>query len=471
MSGEPDTIAAIATPPGAGGIGVVRVSGPAALDAVSRFFRSSRKIDLRSVASQTCHVGSLRVHSPSPDDAGASSGEGEPIDQVVVTVFRAPHSYTGEDVVEISAHGSPYVLQEILRTLTAVPPVRPARPGEFTQRAFLNGKMDLAQAEAVAELIHAGSAEAHRAALSQLGGALSDEVRRLKNRLLPLLAQIEVGLDHSDEDHEFLPHARLVERCREAVGSIDDILASARIGKVLRDGFHVAILGRPNAGKSSLLNALLREDRAIVTPVAGTTRDTLEERIEIDGVPVVLTDTAGLRDRSGDPVEAIGIERTKRAAREADLVLWVCDAGREPESGGFDQPAELASIPVVVVRNKIDLIRRPLDGGSFPAGTLEVSALTGEGLEALRAALHRRAILQGGGVQSARWLLNVRHQGALARARESLGLAQEAAEGSAYEEVVALELRAALSALGEIIGETTTEDLLDQIFSTFCIGK
>ena len=395
------------------------------------------------------------------------------IDQVVVTLFRAPHSYTGEDVFEISAHGSPFTLQKIL-TLCLQKGARLAGPGEFTQRAFLNGKMDLTQAEAVAELIHAKADRTQAAALAQMQGHLARKVRGLRDSLLPLLAHIEVGLDHSDEDHDFLSRADLTAHCWEVQNEIEILLQSAQVGKTLREGLRVAILGRPNVGKSSLLNALLKEERAIVTATPGTTRDTLEESVNMNGIPVVLTDTAGLRGDTQDPVEQLGIDRTRKALDLADLVLAVFD-GSEPFTNE-DQQVMTACLakPHICVMNKCDLpspqpsptyrgrgsqknFPRPPEAGegegegtvalaipslsSRLAGEemIRVSAKTGEGLNRLVEAVSHMAFDGKAQTAEAQWLLNARHQAALIRAKDALTHATQAAEAKNFEECVALE--------------------------------
>lgn len=451
MASPVDTIAAVATPVGEGGIGVVRISGTDAVAIAQRFFHPMKRVLLSEVPSHTCHFG--RIAS---------------VDQCVVSVFRSPHSYTGEDVVEISSHGSPLILRKILEQCFAGG-ARLAAPGEFTQRAFLNGKLDLTQAEAVADLIRSKTDVAHTAALHQLEGRLSWAVRGLRDSLLPVLAHLEVGLDHSDEAHDFLPIERLRAKCAEMREAIDDILSSARVGKVLRQGFRLAIVGRPNAGKSSLLNALLKEERAIVTPIAGTTRDTLEETVSWDGIPVVLVDTAGLRQHTNDPIEKLGMDRTRQAIQSADLVLWVLDASELDTESDAPLKALLADKPVRRILNKMDLPSAATV--SVDAGDLRLSAKTGEGLSAVIEAVKSEALGRGAQAGEAQWLLNTRHADALQRARAAVDRAEAAAGAEAYEECVALEIKTALDALGEIIGETTTEDLLGEIFANFCVGK
>jgi len=493
MQSPQDTIAAVATPLGEGGLGVIRVSGAKAIAVIKAIFRPAKTIDLENVPSHTCHFGSITTEPPSPglrppsplsrERASISPspylrekglGDEGAIDQVVVTVFRAPHSYTGDDVVEISAHGSSLTLQSILG-LCLKNGARLAGPGEFTERAFLNGKMDLAQAEAVAELIRAKTEKTRAAALGQMRGSLSQKVRDLRGRLLPLLAHIEVGLDHSDEDHDFISRAHLTTRCEEVRQEIDSLLQSARVSKILREGLQVALLGRPNVGKSSLMNALLKEDRAIVAPTPGTTRDTLQESVNVNGMPMVLTDTAGLRPEAQDSVEKQGMERTRRSLQEADVVLGLFDGSTGFSAEDDHMIRQAMTKPHIWVINKCDLPRQfssetlQTYNGSAPVVTL--SAKTGEGLETLVEQLTALALDEKARTSEARWLLNARHEDALLRAREALSHAVDAAREETFEECVALELQTALGALGEIIGETTTEDLLDQIFSTFCIGK
>jgi tRNA modification GTPase len=376
--------------------------------------------------------------------------------------------------VEISAHGSPFVLQKIL-SLCFRQGSRLASPGEFTLRAFLAGKIDLTQAEATADLIRAKSDKAQAAAVAQLQGHLAGKVRRLREALLPLLAHVEIGLDHSDEDHDFLVRKDLVSKCHDVQKQIDELLASARVGKILRQGLRVALVGRPNVGKSSLLNALLKEDRAIVTPIAGTTRDTLEENVHWDGLPVVLTDTAGVREVAGDSIERLGMERTRQALERADVVLCLFDASEPILESDKQIIQECLSRPHLWVVNKSDLparwSSRDLAAYNGKAPTVSVSAKTGEGLPLLVEEVKRLTMDREASFSQAEIAINARHRDALQRARNALQEATRAAESDVYEECVALEIKTALQALGEIIGETATEDLLDQIFSTFCVGK
>ncbi len=494
MHSPEDTIAAVATPLGEGGIGVLRISGAQAILTAKKIFIPAKNVDLSEVPSHTCYFGNIVIPAvknssfpaaaggesmdPPPvtvgDDENSVSGNDGIIDQVVLTLFRAPHSYTGEDVVEISAHGSPLILQKIL-SLCLSSGARLANAGEFTERAFLHGKMDLTQAEAVAELIRAKTDKSHQAARAQLEGSLARTVRSLREKLLPLLAHIEIGLDHADEDHDFLQRDQLLATCQTLTQDIDEILASAQTGKVLREGYRVALFGRPNVGKSSLMNSLLKEDRAIVTPIAGTTRDTLEETVQLDGIPVILTDTAGLRSETSDPVEKLGIERTRASMQNADIVIGLFDGSEELTAEDKRVIAEASDKPHLWVLNKCDLparispeTLRALNGGGQ---VIPLSAKTGTGIDVLIRAIAQNALSQKATASEARWLLNARHTAALERVKEALAMAVKATREESPEECIALELKTALNALGEIIGETTTEDLLGEIFSRFCVGK
>jgi tRNA modification GTPase len=432
-----DTIAAIATPAGRGGIGVVRISGPAVPSISSRL------------------LGAL----PAPRHASFArfrDARGEPIDEGLALYFPAPHSYTGEAVLELQGHGGPMVMHALLRACLDAG-ARLAEPGEFTRRAFLEGKLDLAQAEAVADLIDASSREAARAALRSLSGEFSLAIQVLASQLIELRALTEAMLDFPEEEVDAVHRDDAAARLAHVQRQLDDVLAKSREGSLLRSGIHVVLAGRPNVGKSSLLNRLAGEERAIVTPIPGTTRDALREAIQIQGVPLTLVDTAGLREAS-DTIEQLGIERTQRELGQADLVLLIHEAG-EAGSTIAGVPADVRKIDVY---NKLDLAPqfRP------PAGALAVSARTGQGLEELRAAILARAGWSSTGESV--FLARERHLRALEKARAHL----DAARGElARWEFFAEELRLAHAALGAITGEFTADDLLGQIFSRFCIGK
>jgi tRNA modification GTPase len=432
-----DTIAAIATPPGRGGIGIVRVSGPAAAKIAETI------------------LGALpeprRAHFARFRDA-----RGEPIDEGLALYFAPPRSYTGEAVLELHGHGGPMVMQALLRACLDAG-ARLAEPGEFTRRAFLNGKLDLAQAEAVADLIDASSQEAARAALRSLSGEFSSAIQALASRLVELRALTEAMLDFPEEEVDAV-HRDDARSGLDAIGkALDQVLAKSREGSLLRSGIHVVLAGRPNVGKSSLLNRLAGEERAIVTPVPGTTRDALREPIQIQGVPLTLVDTAGLR-ASSDTVEQLGIERTRRELAQADLVLLVREAG---ESGAEAAPV-CGDARTIHVYNKLDLAPQ----FEPPEGALAVSAKTGQGLEALRAGILAAAGWSSTGESV--FLARERHLRALETAR---GHVDAARRELARWEFFAEELRLAHAALGAITGEFTADDLLGQIFSRFCIGK
>lgn len=454
LSGNTDTIASIATPPGEGGIGVVRVSGGEAFPIAERLFRA------RSAPPFESH----RIYFGAIYDPAT----GEMLDRCLLLPYRAPHSYTGEDVVEFSCHGSPYLLRRVLEVVWREG-ARPAEPGEFTQRAFLNGKLDLAQAEAVADLIRARTGAQHRAALALHEGRLSREVHALAESLLGLLATVEAHIDFSEEIGELNP-ASLIPQVEALTQQLDWLLAQARRGRLIREGVRVAIVGRPNVGKSSLLNALLGEERAIVTPIPGTTRDVIQESFQIKGVLFVAADTAGLRE-SADVVEQMGMERTHKAIQQADLILLVADA-----SAGWSESDEQLrqslppETPRLLVWNKIDLIapaQRPALEGERQVW---ISALTVQGMEALLDALLEAVGLTGVGEETLT-LTHMRHVESVRAARENLQQAHASLEAGMPPDIVAIDLRAAWLALGAITGETVDEALVARIFRDFCIGK
>lgn len=446
----PDTIAAIATPPGIGGVGIVRISG-------SNVPGIARALLGRLPAAR--HASFARFRSA--DDST--------LDQGLALYFPAPHSYTGEHVLELHGHGGPVVLDLVLQAVLAHG-ARPARPGEFSERAFLNGKLDLTQAEAIADLIESASAEAARAALLSLQGAFSQRVQAINEQLIGLRLRIEAELDFPEEEIDFLADENLSHRVHQLTDQIDALRAATHQGQLLHDGMTVVLAGRPNAGKSSLLNALAQHDSAIVSPVPGTTRDILRERIQIDGLPLHVLDTAGLRE-STDAIESEGVRRTHEAMRRANRVLLVIDDNEEEEDSARALRAQLpGGVSITLVRNKIDRSGRA--AGPVASKTeipeIAISAQDGSGLDALRAHLKECMGYQvaGEGTFSARR----RHLDAIERARGHVdaALAQLAARRG---ELAAEELRQAQQALGEITGEFSSDDLLGRIFSSFCIGK
>ncbi|MFT4045115.1 MAG: tRNA uridine-5-carboxymethylaminomethyl(34) synthesis GTPase MnmE [Solimonas sp.] len=450
-SSATDTIVAIATAPGRGGVGIVRLSGPDA-EAIARIL-SGRALP----APRTAALRRFR------------GADGTAIDSGLVLHFPTPHSFTGEDVVELQTHGSPVALNSLVAAACAAG-ARPARPGEFSERAFLNDRIDLAQAEAIADLIDATTVEAARAAQRSLDGELSQRVQAIAAQLVELRMLVEGALDFSDEDIDWLADCSLPTKLKAAATALAALLAQAAQGRRLREGYTVALTGRPNVGKSTLLNRLAGADVAIVTDVAGTTRDVLRENIDLGGLPVTLVDTAGLRE-SDDLVEREGIRRARRALEQAELALFVVDARHGLTGEDRELIATLPrGLPLLVVRNKSDLagIDAGREHGERDAG-LYLSAATGEGIDRLIDELQRRAGLQAGseGVFSARG----RHVDAMRRAQGHLRQAAERLRERTMPELAAEELRLAHEALGEITGRFTTEDLLGRIFASFCIGK
>ena len=446
-----DTIVAVATPPGRGGVGVVRVSGPKAPE-------------LAAVL-----LGEL----PAPRHATFArflDAQQEPIDAGLALFFPAPHSYTGEHVLELHGHGGPLVMEALVGRALELG-ARRAQPGEFTQRAFLNDKLDLAQAEAIADLIDAGSSEAARAAMRSLQGEFSAMVRGLTEAVIELRTYVEAAIDFPEEEIDFLADRELGDRFRGVREHFQGVLESARLGRLLREGMTVVIAGRPNAGKSSLLNRLAGYDAAIVTPIPGTTRDVLRERIHLDGMPLHVLDTAGLR-QAGNIVEEEGIRRAQAEMQRADRVLFVIDAAADPEGSALrEERSRLpADVPLTLVFNKCDIAgAQPAAASADGPPRLLISALTGAGLPQLRA--HLKSCMgyesvDGGSISARR-----RHLESLSRAHTHTEEAERLLTERRAGELVAEELRLAQQALNEITGEFTSEDLLGRIFASFCIGK
>ncbi len=469
-----DTIAAVSTPPGRGGIGIVRLSGPGAVAMAGRLVRLRQPLD-----HARARFGG--VLDPGAEAREESAAERPVIDEAVVTAFFGPRSYTGEDVVEIATHGSPVVLEALLSAALAQG-ARLAEPGEFTQRAFLAGRLDLTQAEAVHDLIAARTLEQVRAAAQQLGGALSRRLRPAKEGLLQLIALLEAGMDFASgelDDVEVVPPETIARGIGGVQTALEALARSFRGGALLRSGVMLALVGRPNAGKSSLFNRLLERPRAIVTPVPGTTRDTVEESWSLGGMPVRLVDTAGLRlhgEAALDEAERQGMERSREALADADLVLLVHDATLPVSAEEAKLAGELAGRPHLLVRNKIDLLAGTEDAAvEVPAGAdraerLDVSALSGAGLEALRVAI-LQALHLGGGLMEAGSLNTRRQQESVLAAISALEAAREANGAGLPHEMLLLDLHRALQALDTLTGQTTADDILLRIFSTFCIGK
>lgn len=453
-----DTIAAIATPLGEGGLAVIRVSGREAFTVVDRCFEP---VGRRSAKASAAPGHTLQF--------GRVVDGGRVVDEVLVAVMRAPRTYTREDVAEISCHGGLLVAKRVLDVVLKSG-ARLAGPGEFTKRAFLNGRIDLTQAEAVADVIRAQTTLALAAAEEQLAGGLSRRIEELREALMGVLAHVEAHLDFPDEDLAPDGVERLTARLDGAVAQLDALLRTAAEGRVLRRGVRAAIVGRPNVGKSSLLNQLLGHDRAIVSPVPGTTRDTIEETADIRGIPVVFLDTAGFR-AAADAVEEEGVRRARRALERAELVLHVLD-GSEP-LGAEDEALfrELARRKRVLVRNKADRPGRLQLPPGLEAPVVAVSCTTGEGVDELREAVRDLVWSGGAGPGMVQAMINARHQEALGRARAAVGEARASLVTGRALDLVALELRAGVNAVGEVVGRTSVEELLDAVFSQFCIGK
>jgi tRNA modification GTPase len=481
---EQETIVAISTPVGRGGIGVVRLSGPQAREIVAALVRLRHPL-----AAGRARFGEL-----------VDVATGAVLDEVVVTLFAAPNSYTGEDVVEIAAHGSPVLLEYIVRQC-CVGGARLAEPGEFTQRAFLAGRIDLTQAEAVNDLIGSSTLEQARVAARQMGGALARVVAPMKAELVGLIAEMEAGIDFAEDDIDVMAAERIAEKIAEVRAPLVALERSFAYGRVVREGFRMAIVGRPNAGKSSLFNRLVESERAIVTATPGTTRDTVSERVSMDGIPVELIDTAGLRNREGiDEAERLGIARTREAMADADVVLLVVDAtvGISQEDHAVLERGASGGSAVLVAWNKSDLAagdcsdaEREADSSAALRNdkqitlrndkqitlrndkqiTLRTSALTGEGIEELRTAIVEAVAGAEGGLRESAMLTNMRQHQAVEQALRGLDAAQAAVAVGIPHEMLLLDLYESLHGLDALTGATTSEDVLRLIFSRFCIGK
>lgn len=448
-----DTIAAISTALGEAAISVLRVSGPQAREIAGRVFRASGGKEISDLLPRQAYL------------VTAVDALGMTLDQGLLMLFRGPASYTGEDVIEFHGHGGLLVTQKMLETLLAAG-ARAAEPGEFTQRAFLNGKMDLTQAEAVMDLIHAQSTLALKAAHEQLGGAIGKEAADLKEELLPVLAHVEAYIDFPEEDISPDTGASLVARMDRVLERAQRLIATSEQGRILRHGARTVIGGEPNVGKSSLLNLLLGFERAIVSPTAGTTRDTIEEIIQVHGIPLRLVDTAGLREDSSDAIEQVGIQRTQRELERADLILEVVDGSRPPEA------AQRIPLPPGAESRHL-LILNKADQGLHAGWTdgIALSCVAESGVEALREAI-RGVIMQAGTMQADHPIaINARHKDCFERIVTQVGAARAALQSGTAPEYIALDLREALQSLGEVIGTVDVEEVLDVIFSSFCIGK
>jgi tRNA modification GTPase len=456
---QEDTIVAISTPPGRGGIGILRLSGPAARTIAEPLLKLRHPL-------APAHARFAQII----DNTGEIPGT--VLDEAVVTYYAAPHSYTSEDIVEIAAHGSPVLLDHLLRQcLTAG--ARLAEPGEFTQRAFLSGRLDLTQAEAVHDLIEATTLHQARIAARQLGGALSRQITPIKQQLIALIAPLEAGIDFAEDDIDLLPPNEITTQIAAIQVSLTSLEQTFAYGRIVRDGFSLAIIGRPNAGKSSLFNRLVQRDRAIVTAAPGTTRDPVTERISLEGIPVELIDTAGLRHHADQPLdeaESIGITKSREAMAEADIILLVLDATAPLHPEDKVILAAATNRPILAVINKQDLAATTLLANQITKPAVETSALTGTGIPELRRAILSLLTANAPTSETAR-LTNLRQQQAVATALEVLSRAQRTVAANIPHEMLLLDLYAALQALDALTGVTTTDDILHLIFSKFCIGK
>jgi tRNA modification GTPase len=453
-----DTIAAIATPLGEGGLAVIRVSGRDAFPVVGRCFRPAGKTSQSPLDAETHTI-----------QYGHIVRDTSVIDEVLLAVMRAPRTFTREDVVEITCHGGLLPAKAVLDTVLQSG-ARLAQPGEFTRRAFLNGRLDLAQAEAVADIIHSRTELALAAANEQLAGKLSHRINELRDDLVATLAHLEAHIDFPDEDIAPDTKEKLIARLNHGHDFVGQLLQTANEGQLLRRGIRAAIMGRPNAGKSSLLNQLLGRERAIVSPVPGTTRDTIEETANIRGIPVVFVDTAGLRE-ARDEIEVEGVRRSRQTLAQAELILHVVDASEPVTLADDKYLSEFAGRKCIIVANKIDLPRVSRWPRPPNSPVVEVSCVTGAGIEVLKDAIKDQVWSGGIKAEMLQVMINSRHQDALRRAGAALLRTLEGLRASQTLEVVAMELRIAVNAVGEIVGKTTTEDLLDSIFGQFCIGK
>lgn len=451
-----DTIAAIATPIGEGGLAVIRLSGNEALQIADRCFVPVGKTSLKpsAAATHTIQYGKIVRH-------------GETIDEVLVAIMRAPRTFTREDVVEITCHGGLLPAKLVLDTVLETG-ARLADPGEFTKRAFLSGRIDLAQAEAVADLIHSRTELALTAANEQLAGKLSQRINQLRDEMMIVLAHVEAHIDFPDEDISPNTKDQLLQRLDRSVAFMDELLRNATEGQILRRGIRAAIIGRPNAGKSSLLNQLLGHDRAIVSPIAGTTRDTIEETANIRGIPVVFVDTAGLREAT-DEIEVEGIRRTRATVQKAELILHVFDASLPVSATDELYLREFAGKKRILISNKADLPKQLSLTTQEPI--VEVSCTTNAGIETLKDTI-KEAVWSGEiKAEMLQVMINSRHASALQRGRSATQHTIDALRANETLELAAMDLRIAVNAIGEIVGKTTNEDLLDSIFSQFCLGK
>ena len=452
-----NTIAAISTPVGAGGIAVIRISGSKAVETADKVFCGKSK--LSEAPSHTVHYGFIKDKN------------GRKIDEVLATVMRAPKTFTREDVVEISTHGGMTASREVLAAITDAG-ADIAEPGEFTKRAFLNGRIDLSQAEAVIDIINSKNALAKNNALSQLEGSLSSEIKKIRDSLVHLASQMQVIIDYPDEDLEDVTEDDIKNVCSQCLNDTKKLLSTADSGRIMRDGIKTAIAGKPNVGKSSLLNALSRFDRAIVTDIAGTTRDVIEEYVNLDGVPLILADTAGIRE-TDDVVEKIGVEKSRKSIEDADLVIVVLDGDADDEDMRIlDSTRDKTRIILI---NKTDISKgrytEHIKSIAWGSPILEISALTGQGIDSLSETI--KSIYKLGEISASNGavITNLRHKKALDKTKKALERAVGAIENGMPSDIASIDINAAIESLGEITGETVSDLIVDSIFHNFCVGK
>ena len=457
LSNWADTIVALATPPGIGAIAIIRLSGDKAIDIINTLFPSK---DLSDKASHTIHVGLITV------DENA-------IDEVVISLFKCPKSYTGEDVVEISCHGSPYVQQQVLQACVHQG-ARIAKPGEFTQRAFLNGKLDLTQAEAVADLIASNTAASQKTSLHNIRGGFSEVLKNLREELISFSALIELELDFSQEDVEFADRKKFYQLIKSAQTTTEQLLQSFQLGNVIKNGISVAIIGKPNAGKSTLLNTLLNENRAIVSEIAGTTRDTIEEVLNINGILFRLIDTAGIREHSTDTIELVGIERSLEKMKSADVVLYIFDVNEitKAELLLITNKLEENNNTLILVGNKADIFSNQSAKERFTGieNIHFISAKNNMGIDELKSNLFKSTVTELPSSESV-IVTNARHHEALQQVKQSLTDIRAGLDNKISGDLLALDIRRCLHYISEITGDISNEHILDYIFSKFCIGK
>jgi len=447
-----DTIVALATPAGVGAISIIRVSGSKSINVVDKFFYGKTKIE--NAATHTLHYGDIK------------NQDGEHVDDVLISIFRAPNSYTGEDSVEISTHGNPLITQKVIELLVSDNDVRLAEPGEFTKRAFLNNRIDLTEAEAVADVINSRTEASFRGARNQLDGFLSAKVNDLRSQLVNSSSFIELELDFAEEDIEFVNQDELLKKIDSIIIELDTLLKSYEFGRVIRDGVNVAIVGKPNVGKSSLLNYVLKESRAIVSEIPGTTRDVIREEVSIGGILYRFFDTAGIRV-SEDSIEKEGILRSQETIRNADVIIFLEDVSQGESKDLFVDLLNLTSSDKIIkVLNKIDL-----EENSRIISDIKISAKTGKGIDKLLLKLNQKTIGSSNYTEKTAIITNLRHHNCLKKSRDNLINARESILKKMSGEFISVDLRNAEMNLAEIIGDVTSEDILNNIFTKFCIGK